>query len=80
MPFAKAEDIKSHWYVCLSQKLISSINDRALIFGMHDPCDKSFLLLPCGDLDLDLLPTSMSNYCRAGDHNSLHLLVNFMGT
>ena len=28
---------------------------------MHDPCDKSFLLVPCGDLDLDLLPTSRSN-------------------
>ena len=25
-----------------------------LIFGMHDPCDKPFLLVPCGDLDLDI--------------------------
>ena len=35
-----------------------SINDGALIFGMHDPCNKPFLLVPCGDLDL--WPTSRS--------------------
>ena len=43
-----------------------SINDRALIFGMHDPCDKPFLLIPCGDLDLDLWPTSRSNLFTGG--------------
>ena len=43
-----------------------SINDRALIFGMHDPCDKPFLLIPCGDLDLDLWPTSRSNLLPGG--------------
>ena len=43
-----------------------SINDRALIFGMHDPCDKSSLLVPCGDLDLDFLPTSRSNLLPGG--------------
>ena len=32
--------------------IFRSNNDRALIFGMYDPCDKSFLLIPCGDLDL----------------------------
>ena len=41
-----------------------SINDRALIFGMHDPCDKSFTLVPCGDLDL--WPTSRSNLLPGG--------------
>ena len=29
-----------------------SINDRALIFSMHDPYDKSFLLVLCSDLDV----------------------------
>ena len=43
-----------------------SINDRALIFGMHDPCDKPFLLIPCGDIDLDLWPTSRSNLLPGG--------------
>ena len=38
---------------------IWSINNRALIFGMHDPCEKPFQLASCHDLDL--LPTSMSN-------------------
>ena len=41
-----------------------SINDRALIFGMHDPCDKPFLLIPCGDLDL--WPITMSNLLPGG--------------
>ena len=56
-----------HPSVCLSQKLAHifwSINDRALIFGMHDPCDKPFLLIPCGDLDL--WPTSRSNLLPGG--------------
>ena len=44
-----------------------SINDRALIFGMHDPSDKPFLLIPCGDLDLDLWPTSRSNMLPGGE-------------
>ena len=38
------------------------INDRALIFGMHDPYDKSFLLVPFSDL----LPTSRSNLLPGG--------------
>ena len=46
--------------------IFRSIDDRAVIFGMHDPCDKSFLLVPCGDLDLDLLPTSRSNLLPSG--------------
>ena len=41
-----------------------SINDRALIFGMHDPCDKPFLLIPCSDLDL--WPTPRSNLLPGG--------------
>ena len=51
------------------------INDRALIFGMHDPCDKPFHLAPCCDFDLDLLQGQ--SCCRAGDHNYLNLLVTF---
>ena len=43
-----------------------SINDRALIFGMHDPCDKPFLLIPCSDPDLDLWPTPRSNLLPGG--------------
>ena len=41
-----------------------SINDRALIFGMYDPCDKPFLLIPCSDLDL--WPTLRSNLLPGG--------------
>ena len=41
-----------------------SINDRALIFGMHDPCDKTFQLTSC--LDLDLWPTSRSKLLPGG--------------
>ena len=52
-----------------------SINDRALILGMHDHCDKPFLLVPCGNLDLDLSQGQIC--CQAGDHNSSNLLVNF---
>ena len=52
------------------------INDRALIFGIHDPCDKPFLLLPCGDLDL--WSTSRSNLLPGGDHKFSNLLVRFI--
>ena len=38
--------------------IFSSINDRAFIFGMHDPCDKTFPTAPC--LDFDLWPISWS--------------------
>ena len=59
-PFVKAGDIKTHSSVCLSVRhknfnlahIFWSINDRALIFGMHHPCDKPFLLVPFGDLYL----------------------------
>ena len=51
--------------------IIWSFNDRALIFGMHDPCDKPFHLAPCRDLD----PLQGQNCCGAGDHNSPNLLV-----
>ena len=72
-PFAKAGDIKTHLSVCPSiglsvchknfnlAHIFWSIKDRALIFGMHDLCYKSFLLVPCCDLDPELLPTSRSN-------------------
>ena len=62
--FAKAGDIKTHSSVCPSVRpsvchknfnlthIFWSINDRALIFGMHDPCVKPFQLTPCRDLDL----------------------------
>ena len=71
-PFTKVGDIKTHSSVCLSvchkdfnlAHIFWSINDRALIFGMHDPCDMSFQLVPCGDLDL--LPTSRSNLLLGG--------------
>ena len=75
-PFAKAGDIKTHSSICLSVSpsvchknfnmahIFWSINDRALIFGMHDPCDKPFLLIPCDDLDL--WPTSRSNLLPGG--------------
>ena len=78
-PFVKAGDILTHSSVRLSVSpsvrlsqnfyltdIFLSINDRALIFGMHDPCDKSSLLVPCGDLDLDFLPTSRSNLLPGG--------------
>ena len=81
--FAKAGDIKTHSFVCPSVHLsicpknsnlayiFWSIKDWALIFGMHDPCDKPFQLTPCRDLDL--WPTC----CWVGDHNSKNLLVCF---
>ena len=46
--------------------IFRSINDRALIFGMHDPCDKPFRLTPCSDLDLELWPTSRSKLLPGG--------------
>ena len=79
-PFAKAGEIKTHSSVCPSVRLsftlsvchkkinlahiFWSINDRALIFSMHKPCDKSFRFVPCGDLDL--WPTSRSNLLPGG--------------
>ena len=30
--------------------IFCSINDRALIYGLHDPCDKPFHLALCCDL------------------------------
>ena len=73
-PFAKAGDIKSHSSVRPSVRhknfnlahIFWSINDRALIFGMHDPCDRPFQLTPCRDLDLDLWPNSRSNLFPGG--------------
>ena len=38
-----------------------SIDDRALIFGMHDNCDRPFLFVPCFDLDIDLWPIPRYN-------------------
>ena len=43
-----------------------SIKDRALIFGMHDPCDKPFQVTPSSDLDLDLWPSSRSKLLPSG--------------
>ena len=72
----KCGDIKSHLSVrpslCPSVRhknfnlahIFWSINDRALILGMHDHCDKPFLLVPCGDLDL--WPISRSNLLPGG--------------
>ena len=39
-----------------------SIKDRALIFGMHDPCDKPFQVMPCHDL----WPSSRSKLLPSG--------------
>ena len=75
-PFAKAGDIKSHSSVRPSVRpsvchinfnlahIFWGINDRTLIFGMHDPCDKPFLLVPWGDLEL--WPRSRSNLLPGG--------------
>ena len=49
-----------------------TVTGRALIFGMCVPCDKTFPMVPCRDLDGDLQGQIC---CRAGDHNSLNLLV-----
>ena len=74
--FAKARDIKSHSSVRPSVRpsarhknfnlahIFWSINDRALIFGMHAPCDRPFQLTPC--CDLDLWPPSRSNLLPGG--------------
>ena len=76
LPFAKAGNIKTHLSVRLSVPLsvchkkfnlahiFWSVNDRALIFGMHDPCDRSCQLTPC--CYLDLWPTSRSNLLLSG--------------
>ena len=40
--------------------------DRALILGMCVPCDKTFPMVPCRDLDGDLWPTSRSNLLPSG--------------
>ena len=44
-----------------------SIKDRALIFCMHNACNKPFLLAPCRDLAFDLLQGQIC--CQAGDKN-----------
>ena len=67
-----SRDIKTHSSVPLSvchknfnlAHIFWSINDRALIFGMHDPCVKPFQLTPCQDLDL--WPTSRSKLLPGG--------------
>ena len=70
LPFAKAGDIKTHSSVrpSVRDKNFNLVhifqNDRALIFGMHDPCDKPFQLTPCSDLDL--WPTSRSKLLPGG--------------
>ena len=65
--FAKAGDIKIHSSVCPSippsvcyknfnlAHIFCGINDKALIFGMHDYCDKLYLLVPCCDLQLGII-------------------------
>ena len=42
------------------------MKDRALIFGMHDPCDKPFQVTPSRDLDLELWPSSRSKLLPSG--------------
>ena len=71
---AKAGDIKTHSSVRPSfchknfnlADIFKSINGRALILTMHDPCDKPFQLAPCCDLNLDLWPFSRSNFLPRG--------------
>ena len=83
LPFMKAGDIKSHLSVrpSVHQKNLNlahifwSINDRALISGMHYPCEKPFHLAPCYDLDLNFDLLQGQSCCRAGDHNSPNWLV-----
>ena len=48
-----------------------SNSGRAFIFGMHNPCDKSFPMLPC----LDLFVFKVKLLASVGDYNSLNLLV-----
>ena len=43
-----------------------TITDRALILGMCVPCDKTFPVVPCRDLDGDLWPSSRSNLLPSG--------------
>ena len=78
----KHGDIKSHSSVrpsvCLSVCLsvchknfnlghnFCTITDRALILGMCVPCDKTFPVVPCRDLDGDLWPSSRSNLLPSG--------------
>ena len=58
--FRKSEGIKTPLSVCPSVHhknlnlvhIFWSVHDGAMIFGMHDPCDKPFQLAPCRDLDL----------------------------
>ena len=58
--YRESEGIKTHLSVCPSVHLKNlnlahvfwSINDGAMIFGMHDPYDKPFQYTPCRDLDL----------------------------
>ena len=69
--FVKAGDIKTHSSVCPSifhknfnlAHIFWSIYDRTFIFGVHDPCDKPFLLVPCGDVEFDLCPMLRSSNC-----------------
>ena len=74
----KRGDIKSHLSVCPSVcpsvchknfnlgHTFCTITDRAMILGMCVPCDKTFLEVPCRDLDGDLWPTSRSNLLPSG--------------
>ena len=78
----KRGDIKSHssvrpsvlLSVCLSvcQKNFNhghnfcTITGRALILDMCVLCDKTFLMVPCCDLNRDLSPTSRSNLLPSG--------------
>ena len=78
----KRMDIKSHSSVCpfvrpsvclsVCHKNINlghnfcAIKDRALILGMCVPCDKTFPVVPCRDLDDDLWSTLRSNLLPSG--------------
>ena len=70
----KHGDIKCHSSVCLSVRHknfnlghnFCTITDRALILGMCVPCDKSFPVVSCCDLDGHLWPTSRSNLLPSG--------------
>ena len=74
----KHGDIKSHSSLCLSVCLsvchknfnlghnFCTITDRAFILGMCVPCDKTFPVIPCRDLDGDLWPSSRSNLLPSG--------------
>ena len=70
----KRREIKSHSSVCLSVRHknfnlghnFCTITDRALILCMCVPCDKTFPVAPCRDLDGYLWPTSRSNLLPSG--------------